>query len=197
MVTKRIFILDGHPAPTSLSRSLTLAYAKSAEKAGHDVRIAHLNDLAFDPDWGQGGFEAPKPLEPDLETFLQNLEWCDHMVLATPMWWGGLPAKLKGLIDRSFLPGRTFDTRNKTKIGMPSPMLTGRTAHLILTSDTPNWFFRFVYGYGLVRLMKRQVFGFVGIKPVHVTHFSGASEPAPEQVRKWLMQAEAMGAAAT
>ena len=195
-MSKRIFVLNGHPAKTSLSRTLSEHYARSAKNAGHDIRIAHLDDLQFDSDFGFGGYSETKPLEPSLRSFLDNLEWAEHIVISTPMWWGGLPAKLKGLIDRTFLPGKTFDTRNKTAIGFPKPMLEGRTARVIITSDTPGWLMSICYGNALFRQIKHQIMGFVGIKPTRFSHFNMASHPKPEQVDGWIKSVSHLGAQA-
>ncbi|MDD9908162.1 MAG: NAD(P)H-dependent oxidoreductase [Ahrensia sp.] len=116
--------------------------------------------------------------------------------MATPMWWGGLPAKLKGLIDRTFLPGKTFDTRNKTAIGFPMPMLKGRTARLIVTSDTPGWLMSFCYGNALFRQIRYQIMGFVGIRPTRFTHFNMASHPKPGKVDGWIKTVSQLGAQA-
>ncbi|MGR3435708.1 MAG: NAD(P)H-dependent oxidoreductase [Shimia sp.] len=62
-------------------------------------------------------------------------------MIAAPLWWGGLPAVTKGLFDRILLPGRAFDTR-QMRLGLPRPMLKGRSARLILTSHTPRWYMR-------------------------------------------------------
>ena len=182
MPAKRILVLDGHPAETSLSRRLAETYVEAARAKGHELRLVRLHDLQFDPDYGFGGYANHKPLEPDLEHFLTDLEWCEHFVMVSPMWWGGLPAKLKGLIDRAFLPGRVFDTRAK---GLPKPMLSGRSAQVVLTSDSPWWYFRFLLHRPLYWQLKRQILGFVGFKPVEVLHFSQASHPKPEQVDSW------------
>lgn len=195
MNRKRILILDGHPGARSLSRLFTDAYADAARAAGHEVRQVHLADLEFDPDFGGGGYDDIKPLEPPVEEFLANLEWAEHVVMSAPLWWGGLPAKLKGLIDRALIPGRTFDTR-VTKMGMPTPVLTGRTGRVILTSDTPRWLLRWLYGNAILRQMTGQIFGFVGIKPTRFTYFSGASHPKPGQVEGWVEKIRAIGAQA-
>ncbi|MDD9908163.1 MAG: NAD(P)H-dependent oxidoreductase [Ahrensia sp.] len=71
---KRIFVLNGHPADASLSKTLAEHYARSAKDAVHDVRIAHLDDLQFDSDFGLGGYSETKPLEPALEIVLEDLE---------------------------------------------------------------------------------------------------------------------------
>ena len=197
MQAKRIYVLNGHPAATSLNRTLAEAYADSARDAGHDVRVTHLCDLAFDPDYGYGGYERSKPLEAALEEVLADLEWCEHLVLTTPMWWGGVPAKLKGLFDRAFLPGRAFDTRATDWMGMPGPLLSGRTGRVIMTSDTPGWFMRWVYRNAMLRQLRDQVLGFVGIKPARITHFSGASHPGPGTVDRWVASVRTYGVAAS
>lgn len=193
---KRIFVLNGHPAERSLTRALAETYAKAARDAGHEVRVANLHDLSFDSDFGRAGYAQPKPLEPDLEQTLQNIAWAEHIVLATPMWWGGLPAKLKGLIDRAFLPGRAFDTR-VTRLGMPTPMLGGRSARVIVTSDTPSWFLRLVYKNALFVQIRGQIFALVGIRPTRFTYFSGANHPKAGMVERWIEQTRAIGAKAT
>lgn len=191
----RIFILDGHPGETSISRQICERYAAAARAAGHEVRIEHLHGMEFDPDFEFGSYSQIKPLEPDLERVMEHVEWCEHMVLASPMWWGGLPAKLKGLIDRGFLPGRTFDPK-RTKMGFPYPLLEGRSARVFLTSDTPGLIFKTLYSAALIVQLKRQVFGFCGFKPTRVLFFAGASHPKDGAVDKWLAQAETLGAAA-
>jgi NAD(P)H dehydrogenase (quinone) len=193
MNTKRIFILNGHPAQTSLSKKLAETYAAAAVAAGHEVRVTHLHDMNFDSDFGRTGYSETKPLEPALEKVLEDLKWSEHLVLTSPMWWGGLPAKLKGMIDRAFLPGRVFDTR-VMKGGMPSPMLKGRSARVILTSDTPGWFMRFVYKNALFFQLRKQILGFVGFKPARITHFSGASHAKQGVVDRWIERVRTIGA---
>ena len=196
MQPKRIFILDGHPAATSLSRHFAEAYAASARAAGHDVRMTHLSDMEFDADFGKGGFGDWKPLEPALEKVMRDLSWSNHFVLAMPMWWGSLPAKLKGLIDRTFLPGTTFDTRVTDRLGLPAPLLTGRSARVIVTADTPGWFQRLRYRNALIHQLRGQILGFVGIRPARFTWFAGASHPGAGVVRRWARAVKGLGARA-
>lgn len=196
MTAKRIFILNGHPAAHSLNRTLAEAYADAARDAGHDVRITHLHDLAFDVDFEFGGYDHVKPLETPLEEVLADIAWSEHVVLTTPMWWGGLPAKLKGLFDRALLPGRAFNTRKTDWMGMPTPMLTGRTGRVIVTSDTPGWFMRWVYHNAMLRQLRDQILGFIGIKPARITLFSGASHPKPGAVERWLREVQGFAATA-
>lgn len=196
MTAKHIYVLNGHPAAKSLNHTLAETYAHSARHAGHEVRLTNIHSLSFDPDYGFAGYTHHKPLEDSLEQVVADIEWSDHVVLTTPLWWGGLPAKTKGLFDRAFLPGRTFDTRNPKWNGFPTPMLSGRTGRVIITSDTPDWFLRWIYKNPMPTQVKQQIFEFVGIKPTRVTHFSSASHPKPGAIERWIDATKKLGASA-
>lgn len=193
MQIKRITVLNGHPSKESLSRNFAENYSSSAEQAGNQVRIHHLNDYDFDMDFEFSKYSQAKRLEPELERFIEDLKWCDHFVLCTPMWWGGLPAKLKGLVDRSFLPGSVFDTRVK-KGQMPKPMLKDITGRVIITSDTPGWIMNLFYRNALINQIKGQILGFIGIKPTKVMWCAGAGAAEQEQVNKWTERVKVLGA---
>jgi len=191
----RIFLFDGHPAPESISRVIVDAYADAARDNGHEIRIQHLDEMEFDADHGTGGYRSVKPLEASLEQFLDSLAWANHIVLATPMWWGGLPAKTKGLFDRALLPGRAFDPRESV-CGAPKPLLSGRSARVFITSDTPGWAMRLLYRNALFHQVRKQLFGFVGIRPTRISHLNAASHPTPEKVSQWRRTAARLGRSA-
>ncbi|MEL6915815.1 MAG: NAD(P)H-dependent oxidoreductase [Pseudomonadota bacterium] len=194
-MARRIFLMDGHPAPRSISGTLLATYGGAAEGAGHDLRRMALSEMTFDIDHGVGGYASQKPFEPDLEAFIANLEWCEHVVLAFPLWWGTVPAKLKGVFDRALFPGRAFSTRERTMIGVPKPMLTGRTARVFVTADTPAFYLRLAYGNAVRRQIARQVLGFCGIRPVAFDHFFPGTDASEEQIAAFADRARARGAA--
>ncbi len=194
-MSRRILIADLHPARLSLSAALAQAYRDGALAAGHQVRIAQLSEMSFNPDLGQASFRNAPALEPDLETFREDLLWAEHVVLVTPMWWGGLPAKAKGLFDRTLLPGFAFDPRQR-RMGVPTPLLSGRTAHFMLTSDTPAWAFWLMYGRALKQQVHRQILSFVGLKTIRHTHFSPVEHSTPQIRARWLQDTRLLGSRA-
>jgi len=192
-MSERIFILNGHPGSSSITRAAMDRYAAAAKAAGHEVRLFQLSDLEFDPDRGKAGYSDPKPLEPVLVQSLQNLEWCSHFVLAFPLWWGGFPAKLKGWLDRVLDNGRAFTTETTTAMGLPAPLLTGRTARVLITSDTPRAFLWLAYRDAILHQLRGQILGFCGFKPVKIAFFAPASHPEPGSVDKLLRQMDELG----
>ncbi|WP_375173946.1 NAD(P)H-dependent oxidoreductase [Pseudooceanicola sp.] len=190
---RKILLLNGHPAETSLNHALSDAYEAKANAVGHDLRRINLREMTFDADFGQAGLRNAKPLEPDLERFMDNLTWAEHFVLVTPLWWGGLPARLKGVFDRALLPGNSFDPRQK-RLGLPKSLLKGRTARVIMTSDTPDWALRLLYRRAMQVQLKRQILGFVGLNPVSFTHFSPVEHADERRIATWISRAGSLGA---
>ena len=119
-----VLVIEAHPDAGRFSSALADAYAAGAARAGATVRRLALRDLRFDPVL-RGGFRGAQVLEPDLLGARAAIEEARHVVWVTPVWWGSLPALLKGFIDRTFLPGWAFE---QTGAALPRGLLAGRTA---------------------------------------------------------------------
>ena len=150
--------------------------------------------MQFDMDYGQSGYKDPKPLEPDSwQPFWKIWSGQSMWWMASPLWWGAVPAKLKAVFDRALLPGRAFDTRKVNVFGLPAPMLAGKTARVLLTSDTPALLLRLFYGNAVKKFISRQILGFVGIKPTRFTTFAPATAAPEAKVKSWLRTAGILG----
>lgn len=192
-MTKRIFVLDGHPGGDSLTGAIAQAYARAAEAAGNELRVLRISQMSFDIDM-ESGFGSSKPLEPCLVEVQEALTWCEHLVLAYPLWWGGMPAKLKGLIDRVLLPGFAFSyVKGKT---WPVQHLTGRTAEVLVCADTPAWYLRLVLGAPGYKVMKKQILGFCGFRKIRFRTFAPVHGSGEQDRRGFLSRAARHGRAA-
>lgn len=186
---KRILILNGNPKQQGLCHGLAQAYAGAAA-AQHEVRQVNLAELVFDGDLPDG-YDRNRVLEPDLARFQQDLLWAQHLVVVAPVWWGALPARLKGLIDRTFLPGFAF--RYEKAQTFPEQLLKGRSATLLLTLDTPPWYFRLFQGAPAVRQLDTATLAFCGFKPVRHHLFGPVIKAEEAQRQRWLDRAQALG----
>lgn len=187
---KRILLILGTPKHDSLCQALAEAYTQGARGEGHIVHQLRLGELQFDPILREG-YGQNQALEPDLLEAQRQIHWAEHLVFVYPVWWGGVPALLKGFFDRTFLPGFAFKYRNRSQLW--DKLLTGRTADLLVTLDTPPWYFRWVYGAPAHRQMVRTILGFCGIRTRRLAEFAPVRPSSEEQRQGWLRKAERLG----
>lgn len=185
-MSQRILVILGHPSTSNLCSALADIYILSAKTAGHDVRVLRLGELTFDPVLHHG-YTQIQPLEPDLLSAQSDILWATHLTFVFPIWWGGIPALMKGFLDRIFLPGFAFKYRPGK--AFPDKLLAGRTAHLLVTLDTPPWYYRWFYRMPGIHQMRKTTLAFCGIKPVKTLLFGPVLGSTATQRAKWLQQA--------
>ena len=189
MKSKKIFILLGHPdsGPEPLSRQFADAYEASARAAGHTVRRTNLADLSFDPSLHKG-YRAIQELEPSLVKVQEDMTWCEHFVLFYPNWWGGMPATLKGMWDRMFLPRFAFRMW-KNKLGWHA-LLKGRTARVVITCSNPVMLDHLAFG-DFTASIKRSLLSFAGFS-TRVLSVGTSERLTPAQKNSWIQRIESL-----
>ena len=180
----------GHPNKESFSSSLADADADGARSTEAEVRILNPCELEFEPILWKG-YKEVQELEPDLIKAQESIIWADHLAFSYPIWWATPPVLLKGSIDRVLIPGFAFQSSVKNKL--PEKLLTGKTAHLIVTMDSPSLYYRWFIGAPGHNMMKKGTLEFCGIKPVRITEFSPSKTSTTEQRIKWLEKSNEKG----
>ncbi len=184
MKNRKVLIIDGHPNPKSFSAAIT-AELKAKSEIQEDVTdVLSLRDLKFDPIL-RAGYRVIQELEPDLVKAQGLLSAADHIIVITPIWWGGPTTLLKGFFDRVMLPGFAFKYRKNSSLW--DKYLTNKTGHLIVTSDAPAWWMRWLKGDSAVKMIVASTLNFVGISPVRVTRL-GEIRWLSELQRKNILQ---------
>ena len=126
---KKILVILGQPQRHSYGGALMLAYSEGARAAGAEVKELYLGDLKFDP-LATTSLAHLNELEPELALAQEAIKWADHLVFVYPIWWGTIPALLKGFIERVFLPGFAVNFRKNSPRW--DKLLTGRSARLFI-----------------------------------------------------------------
>lgn len=146
----RVFIVHAHHEPTSFNGAMTRHAIETLHAAGHEVTVSDLYAMNFDPVSDRRNFTTiadPTKLYQqveetyacqedsfvsELQTEMDKVVWCDVLIFQFPIWWLGLPAILKGWIDRVFAMGRAYgggrifdDGRFAAKLAMCSMTVGG------------------------------------------------------------------------
>ncbi len=192
-----VFIVYWHPEPKSFNAALLKTAKTTFEKQGHTVAISDLHAMQFNPVSGRQNFASVKDanyfkqqleelyavetggFSEEIEKEIQKLEWCDLMIWQFPLWWFGLPAALKGWVDRVLVMGRTYGNGKFYQNGF----FKGKRALLSLTTGGPEEAYM-SDGFngdikGILRPIQRGMLEFIGFSvlqphisysPAHISH---------------------------
>ncbi|UVY82400.1 NAD(P)H-dependent oxidoreductase [Brachybacterium sp. NBEC-018] len=128
--TPTVLWLSAHPEPRSLTASLRVSGIAHLRAAGHEVIESDLYAMGWDPVLRGEGISAQGErfdptadvrralvegrLPEDVRREQAKLTAADALVVQFPLWWYGLPAILKGWMDRVLVSGFAFGTDPRT-----------------------------------------------------------------------------------
>ena len=189
-MSKNILVIIGHPNKHSFNFQLASSYIIGAESKGAIIKKLILKDLNFNYNL-EHSYDKKIVLEPDLSMAQELILWANHIVWFYPVWWGSMPAVLKGFIDRTFLPDFAFK-KKKNSFGFQK-LLTNKSSRIISTLDQPTWYYYFKYGAPSHRAMKYSILEFCGFSPVKITSIGPISGSSLKNRIKWLDKLEKIG----
>jgi putative NADPH-quinone reductase len=107
----RALVVHCHPSPDAFAAAVRDTVLGRLHAAGAETRLRDLYAEGFDPilsrpEW-TGYLDAPANRAP-VADHVADLQWCDTLIFVYPTWWYGLPAMLKGWLDRVLLPDVAF-----------------------------------------------------------------------------------------
>jgi putative NADPH-quinone reductase len=139
-----------HPVEGSFCSAMRDAAVAGLMSAGHDVSVIDLAADDFDPVMSTTEWviynEAKGDVPPELQTYVDKLKSAQILVFVYPTYWSGMPAQLKGWLERVFMHGVAFRLNDKNKV-RPSLQNISRLA-VISTYGSPYWYVKCVNDNG-------------------------------------------------
>ena len=126
---RTVVVVLVHPAPSSLTHAAAAAAVRGLETAGHDVTVLDLYALGFQPamtEHERHAYHTDDPVvDPLVAQSVAAVRRADTLVFVYPTWWSGLPAMLKGWLEKTMVPGLAFvfDAKGKVRPGMQNVRL--------------------------------------------------------------------------
>ncbi|WAR00304.1 NQO1-like protein [Mya arenaria] len=157
MEKKNVLIVYAHQEPKSFNGALRDVAVSALEEDGHDVYVSDLYAMKFDPVASKNMFidlKDPKyfnfqkelshaaetgQLADDLDMEMKKMLQADLIILQFPMYWLGLPAILKGWIEKCFAERVVFDT-TKMKWFDNGPFVNKKLVMSFTTGGSASYF---------------------------------------------------------
>ncbi|MEI5908673.1 NAD(P)H-dependent oxidoreductase [Bacillus spongiae] len=184
-------VLYAHPNPASFNHAILETTVKALEAKGEKVIVRDLYTLNFDPVLKGSDFEAfhSGQSPADIKTEQDYVSNADVITLIFPIWWTGLPAILKGYIDRVFAYGFAYAYSEDGNI---NKLLTGKKGIIINTHGTPTEIYD---ATGMTDALRKTsdagIFEFVGIEPLEHLFFGSVPQVDDNARKEMLTQVEA------
>lgn len=124
-----VLIVFAHNEPRSFNAAMKDLSVSTLEAAGHAVQVSDLYAMGFNPVASAADFsERANPdylvyaleqrhaygkgaLAPDITAEVDKVKWADLIIFNFPIYWYGMPAIMKGWIDRVFISGLCYGGR--------------------------------------------------------------------------------------
>lgn len=145
-------VVLAHPEPKSFNAYLTSISNQILGENGYEVTISDLYAMGFDPREAPQHYQSRKDAEtfhtqteqrfnadkdtlPDeIEEEIGRLLESDLLIIHFPLWWFGMPAILKGWMDRVFVYGRMYRSVRRYDKGV----CAGKKMIACVTTGTPE-----------------------------------------------------------
>ena len=123
---EKILIVHAHPEKHSFCSALKNTAIEFYANKGAEIKVSDLYEMNFNPVGNKHDFISLQNTEffkyqseqvnayqnnlfiPELKSEMDKLLWCDTLIFSFPLWWFGLPAILKGWVDRVFAMGFVY-----------------------------------------------------------------------------------------
>ena len=201
-----VLLVLAHPERLSFNGAMFDVAQTTLENAGHTVVTSDLYRMGFDPVSSRHNFtsihnpdylklQAEEQLASETDGFadeveaeIAKVEAADLMIWQFPLWWFGLPAILKGWVDRVFAMGRAYGNGNIYETGK----FKGKRALLSLTTGGPADAY-LENGFNgdlnaILRPIQRGILNFTGFSVLQPQLVYGPVRVDDAQRQAWLAQ---------
>ncbi|KFF24656.1 NAD(P)H-dependent oxidoreductase [Chryseobacterium vrystaatense] len=183
----RHLIIYAHPNENSLNSRLLQIVIESLDKEHHDIQIRDLNKIGFNPVFSMEDMQRQfaGQISDDIKTEQEYISRADQITFIYPIWWTGMPAIMKGYIDRVFSYGFAY----RYDQGVQKGLLKGKKAVIINThGKSHEEYERMGMDKALTLTSDNGIFLYSGFEIVQHFFFDRADKVSPEEVEIWKEQ---------
>lgn len=135
-----VTIILAHPWHGSFNKVILDTVVKKFDNENKPYQVIDLNKDNFNPVLTEAElslYSKGKYSDPLVGKYQDMIRITDEVIFIFPIWWGTMPAILKGLFDKVFLTDFSHNYMNGW-----TPLLNIKKTTVLTTSESPTDFFR-------------------------------------------------------
>ena len=175
-----ILVILSHPDANSFSHAIAERFMIGAKEAGHTCELADLHKEGFDPRWSMPDLAEDDglPMPDDILREQARIDKCDAVCMVFPLFWFGMPAMLKGWIDRVWSWGWAYDQLDNHNKSLQKP----RTAIMLIPAgaNPESWPPYAEIEKSMLNIWKTGTLGYFGFAKKNI-HFLNGSTGSDER----------------
>lgn len=143
----RALVIYCHPKEESFAAAVRDVVVDRLGAAGVEMRLRDLYAAGFDPRLSRQehlDYEDEVKNRMPVAGEIDDLLWADTLIFVYPTWWYGLPAMLKGWLDRVLVPGVAFLMPDAQNTGIRPGMTHITRLGVFTTCGASRWLTWFV-----------------------------------------------------
>lgn len=180
-------IIYCHPNPNSLNSHLKNIVVEHLQENNHDVAVRDLYALNFNPVLSFDDMAGQRQgiVADDTKQEQEFIIWADFITFIHPIWWTGLPAIMKGYIDRVFSYGFAY----RYDQGIQKGLLVGKKTVIINTHGKSKAEYESIeMDKALLLTSNKGIYNYSGLEIVEHFLFDRADRPVAKSVENWKNQ---------
>ena len=177
-------IIYAHPNPASLNHFLKQTVVESLEEARQEIVVRDLNQIHFNPVLSLEDMSGQRmgKVADAVKTEQDFMSWADRVIFIYPIWWTGMPAIIKGYIDRVFSYGFAY----RYDQGIQKGLLTGKKTVIINSHGKSNEEYQMMgMDKALALTSDTGIFNYCGFEIQKHFYFDKADRASSERIFEW------------
>lgn len=184
-------VIYAHPNSASLNHFFKQTVVESLQESGQEVVVRDLNHIGFNPVFSLEDMNGQRigQVANDVKIEQDLITWADRIIFIYPIWWTGMPAIMKGYIDRVFSYGFAY----RYDQGVQKGLLTGKQAIIINSHGKSNAEYEAIgMDKALALTSDTGIFTYSGLEIKQHFYFDKADRASAENISEWENEIKAL-----
>ncbi len=177
-------IIYAHPNEGSLNHHFMQTVIESLQAKNHEIVVRDLYELNFNPVLSLEDMKGQRmgKVADGVAQEQAYISQADHLTFIYPIWWTGMPAIMKGYIDRVFSYGFAYSYDQ----GVQRGLLTGKQLTVINTHGKSQAEYESTgMDKALSLTSDKGIFTYCGLQIDRHFFFGKADRANPEEIGEW------------